>query len=80
MTQKSELELGPEEMRRLGYRVVDMLVRHFESLREKPVTRGEARRSLAPLFSEPLPESGSVPFEVLDFLEREVLTRIMHLP
>ena len=31
--------LSGEEMRELGYRVVDMLVEHFDHLREKPFTR-----------------------------------------
>ncbi|MDP9098268.1 MAG: hypothetical protein M3N48_04650, partial [Verrucomicrobiota bacterium] len=33
----ARLELSSDEMRRLGYRVVDILVQHFAGMREGPV-------------------------------------------
>ena len=33
------LQLSREEMRALGYKVIDRLVEHFENLRDKPVGR-----------------------------------------
>jgi glutamate/tyrosine decarboxylase-like PLP-dependent enzyme len=79
MNPRSALTLEAEEMRKLGYRVVDILVSHLASLEAKPVTRGECREALAPLLGGPPPEKGSDPARLLDFLEREVFTRIMHL-
>jgi glutamate/tyrosine decarboxylase-like PLP-dependent enzyme len=79
MNPEPDLQLSVEEMRRLGYRMVDILVAHFESLREKKVTRVESRDALRAIFEEPLPEQGSDPAALLDFLEREVFTRVMHL-
>src|SRR3954452_3699132 len=39
----SPLELPPEEMRRLGYRVIDRIVEHWATLDEQPpVVVGEA--------------------------------------
>jgi hypothetical protein len=37
------LSLPPEEMRRLGYRVVDRIVEHYETVGERPpITVGDA--------------------------------------
>src|SRR2546430_17483453 len=43
------LTLPVEEMRRLGYQVVDMLVEHFAGIRDKPVTRLPGEEEMAAL-------------------------------
>lgn len=73
------LRMEPAEMRRLGYQMVDMLVEHFESLPQKPVTRKSDRPDLEAIFSEPVPENPSDGTELLQWVDREVLTNIMHL-
>jgi glutamate/tyrosine decarboxylase-like PLP-dependent enzyme len=66
-------------MRAAGYRAVDMLVKHFTELPNKPVTRKGKRADLEAVLREALPEQGADPLETLDLLEREVFSRIMHL-
>ncbi|MGH8603198.1 MAG: hypothetical protein ACREXR_10625 [Gammaproteobacteria bacterium] len=56
---KSSLRLSSQDMRRLGYRVVDMIVQHYETLRDKPVTRVVDRSTLERLLREPIPETGT---------------------
>lgn len=73
------LELSEEEMRGLGYRIVDVLVKHFRGLGDKPVTRKADRTELDGRLREPPPEDGTDPAEVLERLEREVFANIMHL-
>jgi hypothetical protein len=53
-------------MRALGYRVIDMLVEHFETLPEKPVTRKADRVSMEARLREELPEGGMDPLMLLD--------------
>ena len=78
--QKTErLELAPEEMRALGYRVIDMLVDHVGQLPEKPVTRKESRERLEGLLREPFPETRSDANSVLKRLQTDVFDNIMHL-
>jgi glutamate/tyrosine decarboxylase-like PLP-dependent enzyme len=60
-----KLELSPDEMRQLGYRVVDLLVEHFVSLSEKPVVRKASRPEMERQLREPLPEKGAAAAEVL---------------
>ena len=43
-------------MRLLGYQVVDMIVDHTQTLRDKPVTRTGERRTLAAMVDEAPPE------------------------
>ena len=73
------LELPPEEMRRLGYRVVDLIVEHFATLREQPVTGRADRAELERRLREPIPEAGRPPEEVLERLQRDVLPFMMHV-
>jgi glutamate/tyrosine decarboxylase-like PLP-dependent enzyme len=79
MQDQERLSLSTEEMRALGYRVVDMLVEHFEALPQKPVTRKASRQEMEARLREPLPEQGTDPAEVLDQLARDVFGNIMHL-
>jgi len=75
------LELSPEEMRRLGYRVVDLIVDHFARERERGVGRSPDREEMESRLREPLPEEGSDPETVLDRVEEDILpntTRVDH--
>ncbi len=55
------------------------MVEHFQELPNKPVTRKEARIILETHFREPIPSAGVDPLELLDRLEKDVFSRIMHL-
>lgn len=73
------LELSSEEMRALGYRVVDILIEHFEHLRDKPVTRKADRPTLEKQLHEAIPEQGTDAAQVLEQVEQLVFSNIMHL-
>jgi glutamate/tyrosine decarboxylase-like PLP-dependent enzyme len=73
------LQLPAEQMRELGYRVIDMLVEHFENLPSKQVTRKAPRRAMEERLREPIPERGLGVDAVLRRLERDVLGNMMHL-
>jgi glutamate/tyrosine decarboxylase-like PLP-dependent enzyme len=79
MQPRDQLSLSPAEMRDLGYRVVDMLVDHFERLPEKPVTRRGRRPDLEERLREPLPETGMDAAALLDQVQQDILTNIMHV-
>jgi aromatic-L-amino-acid decarboxylase len=78
MVNQESLTLSPEEMRTLGYRVVDMLVQHMSELHEMPVTDTAGRATLEARLREPLPQQGSDALDVLDQLEQDVFSTIMH--
>jgi glutamate/tyrosine decarboxylase-like PLP-dependent enzyme len=73
------LELSAEEMRQIGYRVVDAVVRHLSTLNDQPVGSKGDPATLIPRFQEPPPEHGTPFPELLDQLEREVLASTMHV-
>ncbi|MFN8372496.1 MAG: pyridoxal-dependent decarboxylase [Anaerolineae bacterium] len=72
------LELSRDEMRALGYKVVDMIVDHVEALPEKPATRTATRQEMEHLLRESLPEQGTNFLEVLEHLEQNVFSNMMH--
>ncbi|UGS34491.1 pyridoxal phosphate-dependent decarboxylase family protein [Capillimicrobium parvum] len=72
------LSLPPEEVRRLGYRVVDMVVDHLAGLRDlPPVVVGE-RAALEARLREPLPEAPGDLDEALDLAAGVVLRNMQH--
>lgn len=73
------LRLSGDEMRKLGYQVIDALVEHFEELPDKPVTRNANRPALEERLREPMPEKGSDPSEVLQRVQRDVFSNMMHV-
>ncbi|MDB5032889.1 MAG: PLP-dependent enzyme glutamate decarboxylase [Chlorobi bacterium] len=73
------LTLSADEMRRMGYRVIDMLVEHFEQLGDLPVAGGTGRRELERLLREPPPEEGRPPGDVLDRVGRDVFGNMSHV-
>ncbi|MFZ1220871.1 MAG: aminotransferase class I/II-fold pyridoxal phosphate-dependent enzyme [Chthoniobacterales bacterium] len=73
------LELSPDEMRRLGYRVVDMLVQHFAEMRNGPVgAKGEPDELIARLSGEPS-ETPTDPHQLLAKLEKDVFPNNLHV-
>ncbi|WP_108651424.1 pyridoxal phosphate-dependent decarboxylase family protein [Dongshaea marina] len=79
MENKSMLQLSNEQMRNLGYGVVDLLIEHLNTLPEKsPCQQGE-RASMEQLFREELPKHSQDPMQVLKRVEKDVMGNIMHL-
>ena len=77
-THLAVLSLPPDEMRRLGYRVVDRIVEHYERVGELPPLRvGEAAELRAAL-GGPAPEEPGDPDAALDALFEQVLPFIQH--
>jgi glutamate/tyrosine decarboxylase-like PLP-dependent enzyme len=68
----STLSLPPDEMRRLGYQVVDMLVEHLAAVRDKPVTLTLTSEQTAALIGGEFPEQPTP----LDALLRELNGRV----
>jgi glutamate/tyrosine decarboxylase-like PLP-dependent enzyme len=76
---QSALELSEDEMRRLGYRVVDMLVRHFADMRDAPVGAKGTPHDLMARFAGPPPDAPTQPNELLARLERDVFPNNLHV-
>src|SRR5258708_6213071 len=73
------LEFPPEEMRRMGYRVVDMIVEHLSTLGEQPVgAKGDPKELLASVGGAP-PEEGASFDHLLADLRQRVLHNTMHV-
>jgi len=76
---RDRLDLSREEMRSLGYRVVDLIVDHFADGDEEDLGASPSRADLEARLRESLPEEGSDPQEVLDQVEQDVLPNTMRV-
>ena len=70
---RSTLEMAPEEMRRLGYRAVDLIVDRWTSLEEGPAWQFSSRKELEPLLGGAAPEEG----RDADSVIREVVETVL---
>lgn len=73
------LELSTDEMRRLGYAVVDELVEHFSTVRDKRVTAKVERSDIEARFATAPPEDGEDASIVLGDAIDHVLAHTMRL-
>ncbi|MEA2607199.1 MAG: aromatic-L-amino-acid/L-tryptophan decarboxylase, partial [Chloroflexota bacterium] len=72
------LALDAEQMTRMGYAVVDLLVRRIADLAGGPVLRTASRAEMAARIDEPAP-AGPQDFDgLLDRLDRDILPFVGH--
>src|SRR5580658_5288966 len=76
---KNTLDLSPDEMRILGYRVVDLIADHFTHLSEKPVGAKGDPAVLRPLLRQPPPAQPVPPDEIFATLARDVFSNMMNV-
>jgi glutamate/tyrosine decarboxylase-like PLP-dependent enzyme len=72
------LGVSPEEMRRLGYWVVDAVVEHFEHGRDQPAIRTGTPDALGAALGGPVPEEPADPIEAMQVLVDTALTHMQH--
>jgi glutamate/tyrosine decarboxylase-like PLP-dependent enzyme len=78
MTEHDPLALEPEEIRRMGYAVIDLLVRRMEELADGPVLRTAGRTEMVARLAEDPPEAGGDFDALLARLDEDVLPFIGH--
>ncbi len=71
----SGLEMDPEEMRRLGHRVVDLVLDRWAGLGQEAAWEGGSRRELEGRIAGPPPESPREMEWILDQVTREILPK-----
>src|SRR3954465_10823147 len=76
---KPLIEFSPEQMRSIGYRVIDLVVDHFANLKNRPVGARAAPEYIRPLLSGLPSEDPVDPLELIARLERDVFPNILHV-
>ncbi|MBN1883796.1 MAG: hypothetical protein JW885_16660 [Deltaproteobacteria bacterium] len=76
---RSMLTLSRDEMRRIGYRAVDILVDYFSTVAEKPVATVVDRKTSENLFLEPPPEEGRDIDQVLKRVTDDLMENLAHV-
>lgn len=69
---RSPLDLDQETMRRLGYRVADIVSEHLERIREQPVIASLPRPELGRALARPAPRHGTEFEELIATLQQSV--------
>ncbi len=72
-SQKHRLEFSQDEMREIGYRVIDMLVDYQAERAERPVAEKLDHEVLGAILREPLPRAGMPWRDALEQFERHVV-------
>ncbi len=73
------LDLKPEEFRKLGYQVIDMITEHYASINEIRVFPASTSAEMEQLFGEKLPETGQDPKAIIEEWQSKVLPNATHL-
>src|ERR1700741_3780395 len=61
------IEIDPKEFKQIGYHLVDQISEFLESIRNKPVTKGESPAEIRALLgNSPLPDHGREPSQLLE--------------
>jgi len=76
---ETTLQMSPSEMRRIGHSVVESIVRHFETLAERPVVNWAERDEMERLLGGPPPEDGMPLDELLDEFDQNVAPHMSHV-
>jgi hypothetical protein len=72
------LQLSGADLRALGAQAMEIVVRHFESGRDDPVSTELRRRDTEALLRTPLPEAGMPAPQLLACIIHEGLDSIVH--
>jgi glutamate/tyrosine decarboxylase-like PLP-dependent enzyme len=74
------LELSPEEMRSVGYRVIDILVEHFVNMKDERVgARAEPAKIRSLLAAMPLSNDACDPHRLLDTIQGDILPNTLNV-
>jgi aromatic-L-amino-acid decarboxylase len=73
----SPLALDPAELRRLGYRAVDLMVEHLAGIADRPVFQPMTTDERRALLEQPLPDGPTSPDAILEQIGEQVLTHPM---
>ena len=73
----SPFALDSQELRRLGYRAVDLMVEHLTGLQDGPVFQPMTPDERRDLMEQPLPAGPTAPDAILDQIRNDVLAHPM---
>ncbi len=70
---KSAFDLSLKEMKSYGYKIVDLIANHYETLEEKKPVSMASREKMDAVFLQEAPENPTPANEVLDFVLKNVI-------
>ena len=73
---KEHLSLSKKEMQEYGYKIVDILTEHFDTINDKKVVAHGNRKEMDDLFQEAIPYQASDANEVLDHITKDVFPHV----
>jgi len=78
-TQDSNHDMSADEFRKLGYQVIDIISRYYNSIENIPVFPAVPSETVEQVFHEPLPPGGQDPVSIIGEWEEKVLPYATHI-
>jgi len=76
---KNPIALSKKEMQRIGYKVIDTLVEHFEQVESIKIHSQKSPQYLNEKLGGPIPKKGQNPFLLIDQAKQDVFANILHV-
>jgi aromatic-L-amino-acid decarboxylase len=73
------LDMQPEDFRKLGYRVIDVITEYYTSLHDVRVFPASTSSDIEQVFTEDLPGEGQDPFGIIEEWKSKILPYATHL-
>ncbi len=72
-------ELDPEEIRKIGYQMVDLLVEYFKDIRTTAILPNKTLQEMSKLIYEPLPQKEQTADQVLDECKKKIMPEMIRI-
>ena len=72
-------DINPEEFRKTGYEVIDMITEYYRTIRDRKIISGSSHKEIEQTFNEPVPQNPGDPASIINEWKEKVLPHATHL-
>ncbi|MCX6665984.1 MAG: aminotransferase class I/II-fold pyridoxal phosphate-dependent enzyme [Euryarchaeota archaeon] len=72
-------DMDPEEIRKIGYQMVDLLVEYFKDMRTSAILPNKTLQEMSKLIYEPLPQNEQTADKILDECKKKIMPEMIRI-